>query len=409
MMEGIISYRVTPLLKCLVLFLFIFTAKVLTSRPQETQELRNGIQHLKPSHYVRTFTKYHHRRTMQRNNQQDSSDDWLAMVDQPNSVDKRNTDPDYVEVRDASKVYQHAKLLKKRSIPESTIDQLFKNKHKYWPAKHVKIEKRSLNVPNLNEFAGTSNDMPRLDHFTSDTVRDNIVGSTEKKPINTNKEPKNGLPNNIKTYKVKAAVIPTEATTTMGPTISCFYKIHDSVAMSVTPSYADERNAQLMVENDSFETGPITETTMMNGDVAQVEQCTDTRASCYTLWHQDSQGNITILGQGCWRASQSEGRSSCDKCTRVTARLPGTKFCCCTNAYCNADFLSLKEETVTMKATSYMDSSTHSVVAASNIAASAVLALVAVLVLGSLLAKLYCRSARDQHCEAGTQSDDKGE
>lgn len=46
------------------------------------------------------------------------------------------------------------------------------------------------------------------------------------------------------------------------------------------------------------ETGPISETTLPNGEVAQVEQCTDTKASCYTLWHQDKDANITVLGQG---------------------------------------------------------------------------------------------------------------
>lgn len=29
-----------------------------------------------------------------------------------------------------------------------------------------------------------------------------------------------------------------------------------------------------------------------------MEQCTDTKASCYTLWHQDKDANITVLGQG---------------------------------------------------------------------------------------------------------------
>lgn len=257
MMEGIISYRVTPLLKCIVLFLFIFTAKVLTSRPQESQDLRNGIQHLKPSHYVRTFTKYHHRRTIQWNSQQDLNNEWPVINDQPRVIGKRSADPvpNYVELRGVSKVYQHAKLLKKRSIPDDILKRVAKRniKHKYQPVEHIKIVKRSLDIPNSNEFVGTSHEMPTLE-FTSDTVRDNIVTSFEKKVISSGKENKgkNGVPNDIKTYKVKAAVIPTEKTTTMGPTISCLYKIHDSVAMSVTPSYADERNAQLMVENDSF-------------------------------------------------------------------------------------------------------------------------------------------------------------
>nr|XP_049698723.1 uncharacterized protein LOC110369600 isoform X1 [Helicoverpa armigera]XP_049698729.1 uncharacterized protein LOC110369600 isoform X2 [Helicoverpa armigera]XP_049698734.1 uncharacterized protein LOC110369600 isoform X3 [Helicoverpa armigera]XP_049698739.1 uncharacterized protein LOC110369600 isoform X4 [Helicoverpa armigera] len=416
MMEGIITYRVTPLLKCIVLFLFIFTAKVLTSRPQEPQDLRNGIQHLKPSHYVRTFTKYHHRRTIQWNSQQnDLNNDWPVTNEQPKVIGKRNADlPNYVEVRDVSKVYQHAKLLKKRSIPDSLLKRVSNEpvKRKYWSVEHSKIGKRSLDVPNSNEFVGTSHELPRLDQFSSDTVRDNIVGSFEKKPIISSKENKgkNGLSAEIKNYKVKQRMIPTTTTTTMGPTISCLYKIHDSVAMSVTPSYADEVNAQLVVENDSFETGPISETTLPNGEVAQVEQCTDTRASCYTLWHQDKDGNITVLGQGCWRSSQSEGRSTCDRCTKVAApRLPGTKFCCCSNTYCNADFLTLKEETVTMKAESTMDSGAHNIVAASNILASSVLAVVAILIMALLLAKLYCRSNSHHHSDTDTLNIEKGE
>ncbi|PZC84770.1 hypothetical protein B5X24_HaOG203760 [Helicoverpa armigera] len=416
MMEGIITYRVTPLLKCIVLFLFIFTAKVLTSRPQEPQDLRNGIQHLKPSHYVRTFTKYHHRRTIQWNSQQnDLNNDWPVTNEQPKAIGKRNADiPNYVELRDVSKVYQHAKLLKKRSIPDSLLKRVSNKpvKRKYWSVEHSKIGKRSLDVPNSNEFVGTSHELPRLDQFTSDTVRDNIVGSFEKKPIISSKENKgkNGLSAEIKNYKVKQRMIPTTTTTTMGPTISCLYKIHDSVAMSVTPSYADEVNAQLVVENDSFETGPISETTLPNGEVAQVEQCTDTRASCYTLWHQDKDGNITVLGQGCWRSSQSEGRSTCDRCTKVAApRLPGTKFCCCSNTYCNADFLTLKEETVTMKAESTMDSGAHNIVAASNILASSVLAVVAILIMALLLAKLYCRSNSHHHSDTDTLNIEKGE
>lgn len=259
MMEGIISNRVTPLLKCMVLFLFIFTAKVLTSRPQESQDLKNGIQHLKPSHYVRTFTKYHHRRTIQWNNQQDLNNEWPVINDQQRVLGKRNADPvtNYVEVRGVSKAYQHAKLLKKRSISDDILKRVAKDtlKHKYWPVQNTKISKRSLEIPNSNEFVGSSQEMQNMpSQFTSDTVRDNIVSSFEKKAINSGKENKgkNGLANDIKSYKVKAALRPTEKTTTMGPTISCLYKIHDSVAMSVTPSYADERNAQLMVENDSF-------------------------------------------------------------------------------------------------------------------------------------------------------------
>lgn len=258
MMEGIIYNRVTPLLKCMVLFLFIFTAKVLTSRPQDSQDLKNGIHHLKPSHYVRTFTKYHHRRTIQwnnNNNDQDINNDWPVTNDQPKTVGKRSiADTNFIDNQEVSKMYNHEKTIMKRSIPFLIADDFSKDiNEKFWPLV-PRIEKRSVDIPNSNEFVGISHDMARLDQYSSDSARENIVSPFEKKAISSGKENKgrNGLSNDIKTYKVKAAIIPTEATTTMGPTISCLYKIHDSVAMSVTPSYDDEKNAQLVVENESF-------------------------------------------------------------------------------------------------------------------------------------------------------------
>lgn len=191
-MEGILSQRVTPLLKCVVLFLFIFTAKVLTSRPQEVQDGTNEIHQLKPSHYVRTFTKYHHRRTIQWNNI-----------------------PDYWALQDQPKV----------------------------------IQKRSIEDPNSSEFV--NNDM-NIDDFVSDSLRDNVLSL--KKAIGSGKEnqsTKNGLSNDVKTYKGKEVSITEAPKGTKSPSISCVYKINN-VAIGVTPSYEDERNAQLMVENENF-------------------------------------------------------------------------------------------------------------------------------------------------------------
>ncbi|CAG4957973.1 unnamed protein product [Parnassius apollo] len=334
MMDGMLTQRVTPLLKCVVLFLFIFTAKVLTSRPQESQDSKNNIHHLKPAHYVRTFTKYHHRRTIQWNNLQDLSE--------------------------------------------------------YWPTQdHPKaIGKRSVDIPDTNDFVSRSS---ASDQLALDS-RNNFVGSFDKNAISSGKEDlgtQNALTNEVKQYKVKAAIIVTDAPTTTGPTISCVYKIH-RVAMSATPPYEDERNAQLMVETEIFDTGSLSETTLPNGEVVQVEQCTDPRAYCYTLWHQDKEGNITVLGQGCWRSSQSNGHNSCDKCTRVTPRLPGSKFCCCTKSFCNADFTSIKEETVTIKAKSTVSDSSQRPKYPSIIA-SGILALVSVLVIAIMCRNMYCR------------------
>ncbi|CAH0716971.1 unnamed protein product, partial [Brenthis ino] len=330
MMEGILTQRVTPLLKCMVLFLFIFTAKVLTSRPHESQDTRNSIHHQKPAHFVRTFTKYHHRRTIQWNNLQDVTY-WPITQDQPKVIDKRSVD-------------------------------------------------------NLDEL--TPDDNKDFNQLASASVRENIIGN-EKKSISSGKEEQNGLSNEVRKYKMKAAAVVTEKPVTINPNSrSCLYKIH-SVAISVTPSYDDERNAQWMVENEIFDTGKLYETTMPNGEVVQVEQCTDPKAYCYTLWHQDHEGNITVLGQGCWRSSIAEGRNSCDKCTRVTPKLPGSKFCCCTKSFCNADFMSLKEETVTIKAESTMESATHPNY--SNVVASAILALVAILLMAIVFKKVYCK------------------
>ncbi|XP_068621965.1 uncharacterized protein [Battus philenor] len=336
MMEGMLTQRITPLLKCVVLFLFIFTAKVLTSRPQESQDTKNNIHHLKPAHYVRTFTKYHHRRTIQWNNLQDLADYWPTQ-DQPKVIGKR-----------------------------------------------------SVEAISTNDFVSNSND-DNINHLVSNSVRSNFVGSFEKNAVSPGRGDSNNhnvVTNEVKQYKVKAAIIVTDAPTTVGPTITCLYKMH-SVAISVTPSYDEDRNAQLMVENVRFDTGSLSETTLPNGEVVEVEQCTDPRAYCYTLWHQDQEGNITVLGQGCWRSSQGDGSNGCDKCTQVTARLPSSKFCCCTKSFCNADFTSFKEE-VTVKAESTMSSSSQPPNYPSIIA-SGILALVSVLVIAIMCRNMYCR------------------
>ncbi|XP_052743146.1 probable serine/threonine-protein kinase DDB_G0271402 [Bicyclus anynana] len=331
MMEGLLAQRVTPLLKCMVLFMFIFTAKVLTSRPHESQDFRNSIHHQKPAHYVRTFTKYHHRRTIQWNNQ--DSTYWPLTQDQP-------------------------KL----------------------------IAKRSVDILNSNDFLTTSEDERDFNQMASESVRENII--TDKTAINSGKE-QNSLSNEVKKTKVKSATVATEKPTVPSSTITCLYKI-ESVAMSVTPvSYKDDQNAQLVVENEIFDTGILSETILPSGEVVQVEQCTDPKAYCYTLWNHDNEGNITVLGQGCWRYSQPEGRNSCDKCTRVTSKLLAGVFCCCSKSFCNADFTSLKEETVTIKAESTMESATHTNY--SSVVASAILALVAVLLVAIVFRRVYCK------------------
>lgn len=192
MMEGILTQRVTPLLKCMVLFLFIFTAKVLTSRPQESQDTRNSIHHQKPSHYVRTFTKYHHRRTIQWNNLQDDSY-WPVTQDQPRVIGKRSID-DFEEL-----------------APDDDRD--------------------------MNQMASAS-------------VRDSII-DPEKSSTTTSKEDQNGLSNEVQKYKVKAPEVTVTTTTANPNSRSCLYKTH-SVALSVTPSYDDEKNAQWVVENEIF-------------------------------------------------------------------------------------------------------------------------------------------------------------
>ncbi|XP_030022285.2 uncharacterized protein LOC115441579 [Manduca sexta] len=389
-MEGMVTQRVTPLLKCIVLFLFIFTAKVLTSRPQESQETRNGIHQVKPLHYVRTFTKYHHRRTIQWNSQ-DLNNYWP--VQDQKHVGKRSTELLQSDIDDFYD-WPKEKLIRKRSInfPFSTsqTSKLKRNNDLLYFKKNLLKRKRSVVIPDSNEFIANSEGISNLNQLASESVKGNIINAIEKKAINSGKEDqsmKNGVPNYIKKYKVKAAMVVTSAPTTIGPTISCLYKRHN-VAISVTPSYDDERNAQLMVENKSYDTGPISETTLPNGETVEVEHCTDPRASCYTLWLKQDEGNITVLGQGCWWSSQTQGRSSCDKCTRVSSRLPGTNFCCCTKSFCNADFRSLKEETVTMKAESTMNTTSQQP-SYSNVIASGILALVSILVM-AVVGKVFC-------------------
>lgn len=190
MMEGLLTQRVTPLLKCMVLFLFIFTAKVLTSRPHEAQDLRNSIHHQKPAHYVRTFTKYHHRRTIQWNNQDATY--WPLTQDQPKT-----------------------------------------------------IAKRSVDVLNSNDVYNADDD-PNYNQLASESVRVNII--TDKTSTNPGKD-QNGLSTEVKKVKVKPAVVVTEKPTASSATITCLYKL-ESVSMSVTPvSYVDDTNEQLVVDS----------------------------------------------------------------------------------------------------------------------------------------------------------------
>lgn len=216
------TQKVTPLLKCFVLFLFIFTAKVLTSRPNEVHDSGNDIQHVKPAHYVRTFTKYHHRRTIQWNNHE-FQNYWPVTQDQPKVIVKRSVNSDW------------PKIIRKRNI-----DVPYSNSYKR--------NKRSVQVTDSSELAGES--APDLKQFGAD-IREN---QNEKKVISSGKvvhSTKNGLVKDVRKYRVKAAIVITDAPTTIGPTISCLYKIH-SVSKSVTPSYSEDTNAQFMVEHDNF-------------------------------------------------------------------------------------------------------------------------------------------------------------
>ncbi|GBP71910.1 Bone morphogenetic protein receptor type-2 [Eumeta japonica] len=277
MMDDILSHKVTPLMKCIVLLLFIFTAKVLTSRPQDDNGTsRNSIHHQKSNTYVRTFTKYHHRRVTP----PEGNEHWPLIQD--------HTDP--------------SKVIKKRGVQNENSEEI------------------SLDLSDkfgVNNFVN-SLEKNVINHSKTETTQKNVV--ERKRP------------------KVKAAIVVTDPPTTAGPKKYCLYKTN-KVEISVTPGYDDEKNQQQMIENDDFVVpGPLSEM-VLNGEQVQVEQCTDGRASCYTLLHEDSQGNLTVLGQGCWRYSQKAGSmGACDQCVRVTAKLPDTRFCCCTRDYCNADY-----------------------------------------------------------------------
>lgn len=236
MMEGILSQRVTPLLKCIVLFLFIFTAKVLTSRPQDSQDYKNGISQLKPSHYVRTFTKYHHRRTIQWNN---IPEYYWTIQDHPNKISKRSIDANYHWLdqyinkdKFPGPVQEKQEKRKKRSLFVSQEDSKI-----YWPL--PRIRKRSVSIPNSNDFIGAGGV-----NQVSDVKE--VVGSSDGKVFGAGKDgsSKNGLP---KDEKPKDKIIAPTAT----PPIMCLYKLH-RVSISATPSYEEEQKNQMMVENYSY-------------------------------------------------------------------------------------------------------------------------------------------------------------
>ncbi|XP_037871091.1 probable serine/threonine-protein kinase DDB_G0278901 isoform X2 [Bombyx mori] len=371
--------KVIPILKCIVLFLFIFTAKVLTSNKHDSQEVRNSFHLLKAQNYIRTFTKYHHRRNIHKNN--DINNFWL-MQDRHTYMGKRDLENlDYKDIE---------------TVINEPLSEIISSGR--WFGKKDKIRKRSVTKPNefgrlndMNSNELVSGNIPVLSQFAADSVSKH-TSSIDHKISSQSKEViiKNEIPSYIKNTNVKNAIVVTDPPTTMGPTISCIYKMQN-VFHSATLSYDDDTNAQTMTVNDVYRERPITDMKLETGETVRVEHCTHTRDVCYTFWHMQDQGNITILGQGCWRSAETaRGISTCDKCMRAPKRLPGSKFCCCTKSYCNSDFLSLKEETVTISAESTMNTASQQP-SYSSLVASSSLALVAILVMAIVVKTFYCK------------------
>ncbi|KAL4717867.1 hypothetical protein ACJJTC_005712 [Scirpophaga incertulas] len=365
MMDAMLTQRVTPLLKCIVLFLFIFTAKVLTSRPQETHDFKNGIHQSKPSHYVRTFTKYHHRRTI---HWDDINDLYWSLQDQPKNIDTWS-----------EKSFDHNlnKPLKRKIRKRSITNLNFVNKRVKNPKLFRRINKRNVGLSKEDSFSHP--EIKKGEIIGTDVIAfdKKIVASSTSNKHDVNVKNKLTSAKNMK----DKPLLNTES-----PPIMCLYKLN-RVVLSATPSYEDDSNTQFVVENTNHDIGFTSETTLPNGERVLVEQCTNSKAACYTFWQRSQDGNVSVLGQGCWHVSQRQ--KACDKCIPID-QMQEAKFCCCTTSYCNADFLSLKEETVTIKAPSIMDTSQQGP-KYTHIVASMILALVFILVTVALIRQLYCK------------------
>lgn len=84
------------------------------------------------------------------------------------------------------------------------------------------------------------------------------------------------------------------------------------------------------------ENGDISKDLVENTTYTGVEQCTSN--FCYSLWREDENGTLHVMGQGCWVSSDKEASCYQNECIShgpSSQALSYTRFCCCSGDLCN--------------------------------------------------------------------------
>jgi hypothetical protein len=121
-----------------------------------------------------------------------------------------------------------SRVLRKRSIPNSNLESSF----------FPKVIKRSASLVDHSKETHVKS-LIKKESVISSHDANNIGSSTSKDDTNT----KNRVDTDKKTKE--------KSTVDKNSHIKCLYKLN-RVAVSVTPSYSDDKNAQSMVENYSY-------------------------------------------------------------------------------------------------------------------------------------------------------------
>lgn len=256
-------------------------------------------------HPARTFYKYHHRRK----SRYEDDDRRNSHEETDHVISKRNN------LRTLLAAYDHI----------SSDRRLYKKK------------KRHLE-PNIPFYDADATKLPT--NFTEQTEISNeklnsILSSVKGK--------------NLDKVKIKAAIkIPkTIPSTSSVPRRVCVYK-YQSVALSERSHLVDATNnpASTNDYDDTFDDQDYDEDAQSlpfivhDGDNTTHEVCSPSTPYCYTLWMQ-TDNNITILGQGCWKAvfrdSAGCGSSTCmqEPWAPTAKSMAAARFCCCSDHRCN--------------------------------------------------------------------------
>lgn len=105
-------------------------------------------------------------------------------------------------------------------------------------------------------------------------------------------------------------------------------KLYNSISPQASAEYDENGdNSKDLIENTTY---------------IGVEQCASN--FCYSLWREDENGTLHVMGQGCWVSSDKKASCFRNKCISdgpSSQALSNTRFCCCSGDLCNKNMTTV--------------------------------------------------------------------